>query len=42
MGLPGARRRFSTDGKLLEGPPKDPLKVLFKGKYEDLFSKNDG
>jgi glycine/D-amino acid oxidase-like deaminating enzyme/nitrite reductase/ring-hydroxylating ferredoxin subunit len=34
--------RFSTDGKLLEGPPKDPLKVLFKGKYEDLFSKNDG
>ena len=29
--------RFSADGKLLEGPPKDPLKVLFKGKYDDLF-----
>ena len=29
--------RFSTDGKLLEGPPKDPLQVLFEGKYDDLF-----
>ena len=29
--------RFSADGRLLEGPPKDPLKVLFKGKYDDLF-----
>ena len=29
--------RFAADGKLLEGPPKDPLKVLFKGKYDDLF-----
>ncbi len=29
--------RFSADGKLLEGPPKDPLKVLFKGKYDDLI-----
>ena len=28
--------RFSTDGKLLEGPPKDPLKVLFRGKYEEI------
>ena len=30
--------RFSSEGKLLEGPPKDPLKVLFKGKYDDLFN----
>ena len=28
--------RFGMDGRLLEGPPKDNLKVLFKGKYEDL------
>lgn len=31
--------RYSTDGKLLEGPPKDPLKVLFRGKYDDLFKE---
>lgn len=29
--------RFNTDGKLLEGAPKDSLKVLFKGKYEDIL-----
>lgn len=29
--------RFSTDGKLLEGPPKDSLKILYKGSYEDLL-----
>lgn len=29
--------RFNTDGKLLEGPPKDPLKVLYKGSYNDLL-----
>jgi len=28
--------RFSVDGKLLEGPPNNPLKVLFRGKYEDI------
>jgi Rieske Fe-S protein len=28
--------RFNTDGKLLEGAPKDNLKVLFKGKYADV------
>lgn len=28
--------RYNTDGKLLEGAPKDSLKVLFKGKYNDL------
>jgi nitrite reductase/ring-hydroxylating ferredoxin subunit len=31
--------RFNTDGKLLEGAPKDSLKVLFRGKYDDLFIK---
>lgn len=31
--------RFSVDGKLLEGPPKDPLKVLYKGRYSDLIVK---
>jgi len=28
--------RYNTDGKLLEGPPKDSLRVLFRGKYADL------
>ncbi|SHH95126.1 Glycine/D-amino acid oxidase [Sporobacter termitidis DSM 10068] len=28
--------RYAHDGKLLEGPPKNPLKVLFRGKYGDL------
>ena len=31
--------RYSTEGKLLEGPPKNPLKVLFSGKYSDLDIK---
>lgn len=30
--------RYNTDGKLLEGPPKDSLKVLFRGKRTDLHS----
>ena len=30
--------RFNNDGKLLEGPPKDSLKVFYKGKYGDLLS----
>lgn len=30
--------RYNTDGKLLEGPPKDSLEVLFRGKYTDLLS----
>jgi glycine/D-amino acid oxidase-like deaminating enzyme/nitrite reductase/ring-hydroxylating ferredoxin subunit len=30
--------RYNTDGKLLEGPPKDSLKVLFRGKYGDLIN----
>jgi len=29
--------RFNTEGKLLEGPPKHNLKVLYQGKYEDLI-----
>jgi glycine/D-amino acid oxidase-like deaminating enzyme/nitrite reductase/ring-hydroxylating ferredoxin subunit len=28
--------RYSVDGKLLEGPPKHSLKVLFQGKYEEI------
>lgn len=32
--------RYNTDGKLLEGPPKDSLKVLFTGNYSDLISRN--
>lgn len=31
--------RFSTEGKILEGPPKDPLKVLYKGKFSDIHKK---
>jgi glycine/D-amino acid oxidase-like deaminating enzyme/nitrite reductase/ring-hydroxylating ferredoxin subunit len=31
--------RFNTDGKLLEGAPKDSLKVLFRGKYDDLVKE---
>lgn len=31
--------RFNTDGKLLEGPPKNPLRILYKGRYEDLEIK---
>jgi len=32
--------RYSIEGKLLEGPPKDSLKVLFRGKYTDLITKD--
>jgi nitrite reductase/ring-hydroxylating ferredoxin subunit len=28
--------RYNLDGRLLEGPPKDSLKVLFQGKWKDL------
>ena len=31
--------RYSTDGDLVEGPPKDSLKVLYKGKYSDIVVK---
>ncbi|MDR3551870.1 MAG: FAD-dependent oxidoreductase [Clostridia bacterium] len=31
--------RYSADGKLLEGPPKDSLKVLFQGSFSDLVVK---
>ena len=30
--------RFDTDGNHLEGPPRKPLKVLFKGRYSELIS----
>lgn len=29
--------RYDTNGRLLEGPPKNSMKVLFKGKFNDLF-----
>ena len=28
--------RFDTDGKRLEGPPKKPLEILYKGTYSDF------
>lgn len=28
--------RYSLDGKLLEGPPKNPLKILYQGMFSDL------
>jgi glycine/D-amino acid oxidase-like deaminating enzyme/nitrite reductase/ring-hydroxylating ferredoxin subunit len=31
-------RFAASDGKLLEGPPKDPLKVLYQGKLSDLVT----
>jgi len=31
--------RYNTEGKLLEGAPKNSLKVLYKGKYSDLLSQ---
>ncbi len=30
--------RFKPDGKLLEGPPKNPLPVLFAGTYADFLN----
>lgn len=29
--------RYATDGKLLEGPPKNPLEVLYRGKFSELY-----
>jgi glycine/D-amino acid oxidase-like deaminating enzyme/nitrite reductase/ring-hydroxylating ferredoxin subunit len=31
--------RYSLDGKLLEGPPKNPLKILYQGSFSDLIEK---
>jgi len=31
--------RFNTDGKLLEGPPKHNLEVLYRGQYENLIEQ---
>ena len=34
--------RFSaSDGKLLEGPPKDSLRILYQGKFSDLETAGD-
>jgi len=34
--------RFKTDGKLLEGPPKNPLPVLFHGSYAEFMNAAEG
>ena len=34
-------RFAASDGKLLEGPPKDSLKILYQGKFSDLETAND-
>lgn len=33
-------RYAAVDGKLLEGPPKDSLPILFHGKYSNIVEKN--
>jgi len=33
--------RYNTDGKLLEGPPKHSLEILYKGKFSDLYADKD-
>lgn len=32
--------RYNTDGRLLEGPPKKSLKVMYRGMYSDLHADN--
>jgi glycine/D-amino acid oxidase-like deaminating enzyme/nitrite reductase/ring-hydroxylating ferredoxin subunit len=34
--------RFKTDGKLLEGPPKNPLPVLFEGSFAEFLDAVEG
>lgn len=34
-------RFAASDGKLLEGPPKDSLQILYQGKFSDLETVND-
>ena len=34
--------RFKADGKLLEGPPKNPLPVLFEGSFAEFLDKMEG
>ena len=34
--------RFKADGRLIEGPPKDNLKVLFQGSYGDFLNALEG
>ena len=31
-------RFAASDGKLLEGPPKDSLQILYRGKFSDLVA----
>jgi glycine/D-amino acid oxidase-like deaminating enzyme/nitrite reductase/ring-hydroxylating ferredoxin subunit len=32
--------RYNIDGKLLEGPPKNSLEILYKGNYRDFIKDN--
>ena len=34
--------RFKTNGKLLEGPPKNPLPLLFQGSYSEFMDAVEG
>ena len=34
--------RFKADGRLIEGPPKDNLKVLFQGSFEEFLNAQEG
>ncbi len=34
--------RFKTDGMLIEGPPKDNLKVLFQGSFDEFVNTSEG
>ncbi len=34
--------RFKADGRLIEGPPKDNLKVLFQGSYGEFLDAQEG
>ena len=29
--------RYAVDGRLLEGPPKNPLKILYQGNFSELY-----
>jgi len=31
--------RYNLNGSLLEGPPKSPLKILYRGSFSDLGMK---
>ena len=33
--------RYNTEGKLLEGPPKHSLEILYQGKFSDIYFDKD-